>query len=143
MDPVMSDSTSSSPHVQAQRVADLQRIGTLPKHFGNQAARFETAVFDWMRTLSPPYTGAYWHFYELSNGGFYMAPDLEKLPLLVEGNGFDDTLTGDAAGITACLFAYSHLSFGRRGERFTEAYHWLLDYACEHAEVALILGAID
>ena len=139
----MSDSTSSSALIQAHRVPVLQRIGTLPKHFGYQAARFENAVFDWMRALSPPYSGAFWHFYELSNGGFYMAPEIAKLALVIESNRFDDTVTGDAAGITACLFAYSHLSFARRGERFAPYYHWLLDYACVHPEAQLILSAID
>jgi len=139
----MTDFTPSSSPVQAQRVPELKRIGTLAKHFGNYAARFENAVFFWMRTLSPAYTGAYWHFYELSNGGFYMAPELEKLPLLIEGNGFDDSLSADAAGITACLFSYSHLSFTRNGERFTRDYYALRDYACVHAEAALILSAID
>jgi Antirestriction protein len=70
------------------------------------------AVYRWMRRLAPEYSGGYWHFYELSNGGFYMAPECEPLLLRVEGNGYEGVMSSAAAGITACPFGFSHLSFG-------------------------------
>jgi hypothetical protein len=45
-------------------------------------------------------------------------------------NGFEGQLSGDAIGITACLYAYSHLSFsGKSGfdEICAQQYHWLRD----------------
>jgi hypothetical protein len=102
----------------------------------------EGAVYDWMARLSPGYQGGYWHFYELSNGGFYMAPTLERLHV-VSPNGFEGTLSAEAAGITACLFTFSHLSFVINSDIFAEHYHQLLPFAIEHAEASLILGATD
>jgi hypothetical protein len=49
-------------------------------------------------------------------------------------------------GITACLYAYSHLSFsGKSGfdEIYAQQYHWLRDYMLDHPEAGVILGAID
>ena len=37
----------------------------------------EYAVYAFMRKLSNQYTGGYWSYLELSNGGFYMAPSHE------------------------------------------------------------------
>ncbi len=75
--------------IEAQKVADDARIHTLPHHFGRHMLIVEDAVYRWMRRLAPEYSGGYWHFYELSNGGFYMAPDCEPLLLRVEGNGYE------------------------------------------------------
>jgi hypothetical protein len=61
----------------------------------------------------------------------------------VEGNGFRGCLSADAAGITVCLFAYSHMSFEYTSEIFSEHYHKLRDYALEHPEAARIFAAID
>jgi hypothetical protein len=45
-------------------------------------------------------------------------------------------------GITACLYAYSHLSFAGN-EICAEQYHLVRAYAMAHAEVQAILAAID
>jgi antirestriction protein len=106
--------------------------------------RFETAVFDWMHRVAADYRGGVWQFYELSNGGFYMAPDHGSYRLCVDGNGYEGVMSADAAGITTCLFAYSHLSFNDpKRELFAERFHQLREYALQHEEAAGILGAID
>jgi hypothetical protein len=62
--------------------------------------------------LTPKYSGGYWRFLELGNGGFYMAPQARgRFEIRMEGNGFEGEMSADAAGITACLFVFSHLSF--------------------------------
>ncbi len=61
-------------------------------------------------------------------------------------NYFSGQMSADAAGITACLYLYSHLSFHTEGadqERFSRLYHSLRDWACEHDEKEAILAAID
>jgi hypothetical protein len=94
--------------------------------------------------LTTQYTGGYWTFMELSNGGCYLAPQSEAtFHVSVDGNGFDGTVSADAAGITACLFALSHLSFQIRNESIAEHYHQLRDFALEHAEASAIFAAID
>ena len=51
-------------------------------------------------------------------------------------------MSAEALGITACLYAYSHLSFGGN-EICAEQYHLVRDYAMDHPEVREILAAID
>ena len=92
--------------------------------------------------LSPQYQGGFWNFYELSNDGFYMAPALERL-LIESPNGYCGVVSPDAAGIIACLFSYSHLSFEPDSEVFARHFHQLRDFAIEHAERSDILDAID
>jgi hypothetical protein len=116
---------------------------TLPRHFGKYMLTIEDAVYTFMRHLAQDYLGGYWHFYELSNGGFYMAPDCAPLDLRVNGNGFERQMSADAAGITACLFAFSHLSFRNQNGTFSSHYYQLRDFALEHPEGAAILAAID
>lgn len=129
--------------IEAQKVADDARIHTLPHHFGRHMLIVEDAVYRWMRRLAPEYSGGYWHFYELSNGGFYMAPDCEPLLLRVEGNGYEGFMSSAAAGITACLFSFSHLSFRIPSEVMSSHFHQLRDFALEHPEAGAILAAID
>ncbi|GFE82485.1 hypothetical protein GCM10011487_44850 [Steroidobacter agaridevorans] len=139
------DSTSSGP-VTAQLVADRARLQTLPKHFGDHCLFIENLVFVFARTFIPTYQGAYWRFYELSNGGFYMVPEIEPARLIVEGNGFDGVLSADALGITVCLFALSHGSFalaGQASENCSRHYEWLREFSFEHQERSLISEAID
>jgi hypothetical protein len=49
----------------------------------------------------------------LSDGGFYMAPDLADRLEEVDGNGFRGELSADAAGIVATPFALGQLGWPR------------------------------
>lgn len=129
--------------ITAQQVAEDARIEVLPRHFGRQMLRVEDAVYTFLRHLAVEYRGGFWQFYELSNGGFYMAPQVEPLRVKVSANGYDGQMSADAAGITACLFALSHLSFCIPDETITRHFHLLRDFALEHVEAAAILAAID
>lgn len=101
------------------------------------------AVYAFMRKFSSQYAGGYWN-YELSNGGFYMAPQSDnRFPVNVDGNGFEGEMSADAAGITACLCALSHLPFQTNNEKIAEHYHLLRDFALDHTEASVILAAID
>jgi len=73
-----------------------------------------------------------------------MAPDRESFRFCVNTNGYEGLLSADAAGITVCLFACSHLSFyDSRDDLFAERFHQLREFALQHAEAAQILAAID
>ena len=137
------NANSDSMKIEAAPVPDAERIVTLPNHFGRHCLTVEDAIYHWLRELSEDYQGGYWHFYELSTGGFYMAPESESLRLRVDGNRHEGTLSGDAAGITACLFAFSHLSFRFRDETFSRHFHWLREFATEHREASAIFAATD
>jgi hypothetical protein len=92
-------------NVVAYPVSKHPRMGTLPRHFGEYMVTVEGRIFELMREHCADYSGGCWQFYELSNGGFYMVPHLDRVRLNVPGNGCRREITGDAAGITVCLFA--------------------------------------
>ena len=116
----------------------------LPRHFGQRLLVFEGAVYDFMRRFAPSYRGGYWEFFELSNGGFYMACDGGPFRFSVDTNGYEGEMSADAAGITVCLFVCSHLSFTYTGDDvFARHFHLLHEYAAEHAEAPAIFAAID
>ena len=129
--------------IKAREVASGERIRMLPKHFGRDMLTVEYAIYAFMRKLAREYAGGYWTFFELSNGGFYMAPECEtKFLVWVDANGFSGTMSADAAG-TSCLFALSHLSFQVRNQSIADHFHLLRDFALGHAEAGTILAAID
>lgn len=130
--------------VVAQQVDDSERMLALPRHFGQRLLIFEGTVYDFMRRFAADYDGGYWQFYELSNGGFYMAPDGRPFRFSIDTNGYEGEMSADAAGITVCLFACSHLSFRYSEDNvFGDHFHFLREFAAEHAEASAIFAAID
>lgn len=129
--------------IQVSRVPTSERLSVLVRHFGRHTLVFESGVYVFAHQLAPAYGGGYWHFHELSNGGFFMSPQCGALRLQVKGNGYDGTLSPEAAGITFCLFAFSHLSFKFPEPVFMQHFHDLRAFAFEHAEAGSILAAID
>lgn len=142
----MNDATSALPPVTAMRVPEIERLAFLPEFFGERhMLKGEARVFDWAGRLSR-YNGGYWHFYRVSNGAFYMAPSALYTRLTIVGNGFNEVLTGDAAGIVFTLFALIHMAetvSATDRDRFIDLYWLLRDYVIEHVEHAKILAAID
>ncbi len=133
--------------ITRQRVDDDRRADHAGALFGGHfPLRLEPFIFDMARKLSRDYDGGYWEFYALSSGGFYMAPASNRNFRVVCENGFEGELSADALGIVVCLYAYSHLSFSKIdgfADMCGRQFHWLRDYALQHAEVQGILRAID
>ena len=144
--------------VTATLVNEKERQNFLPNFFGEGFYSVnggpsrpvmvlgESLVYYWLDNLAEDYNGGFWHFYKLSNGGFYMAPDLEKsLRISVYGNCFEGDLSPDAAGIVATLFALGNLAGAVENDnlRFSELYHLLLSFVPGHPEGHLICRAID
>lgn len=128
-------------------VAEDQRTIIAAEHFGTHfPLQLEPTIFALAADLSSDYVGGYWAFCILSNGGFYMAPESDGRFQAISPNGWEGFMSADAFGISVCLFAFSHLSFGNR-EDFAEAcarhFHWLREFAVGHAEAKAILAAID
>ena len=133
--------------VVAYPVPEDERLEHIAHTFG---ARFplqiEPLVFVLTAELAPAYDGGYWDFYALSNGGFYMAPSSDDDFAVICENGFVGTLSPEALGLTACLYAYSHLSFSGNDELAqlcAEHYHWLREFMMDHPEAEKILKATD
>lgn len=139
----MNESPSTTNQVEAWPVPEDARIGTLPRHFGPHMLTVESRIYDFLAQFCRSYTGGLWRFFELSNGGFYMSPPEEGYELRIESNGFEGRMSADAAGITVCLFAFSHLSFEFTTDVFSRHFHLLRDYALDHPEAGLIFAAID
>jgi hypothetical protein len=132
--------------VTRQLVADKLRTNITADLFGVYfPLQLEPFVYAMTSKLSEDYSGGYWHFYTLSNGGFYMEPDSGRKYQVISENGFEGFMSGDALGISACLYAYSHLSFGETDFADTcgRQYHWLREFMLDHAEAGNILRAID
>lgn len=131
--------------ILATIVPEAERLDFLPRHFGHLMLTVERQTYSWLSTLSQDYSGGLWHFYSLNNSGCYIAPAApERLRIVVHGNDFAGTLSADAAGITATLFALSNLAFKfPRVEMLSTRFRQLRAFAAEHTERLLIFQAID
>lgn len=132
--------------ITRQIVTDEKRVKITADLFGVFfPLRLEPFVYAMTSKLSDDYGGGYWNFYALSNGGLYMAPDGDGTYQVVSENGYECSMSADALGITACLYAYSHLSFG--GDDFSDTcarhYHRLREFMLDHPEARAIIGVID
>ena len=133
--------------ITRKQVSDKQRIQHTADLFGIRfPLNIEPAIYSIAGNLVTEYRGAYWEFYSLNNNGFYMAPCSDKAYQVGCDNGFEGMLSADALGITACLYAYSHLSFTANpafADICSNHYQWLRAYMLKHVEVQAILSAID
>ena len=112
----------------------------------NFPMRLEPTIFSFADHMAENYSGGYWDFFTLSNGGFYMHPQSDGPFIVSCENGHEGSLSGDALGIVVCLYAYSHLSFcvgGGLDEVCAEHYHRLREFALNHDEADGIFSAID
>ena len=133
--------------ITSQRIKEDQRINHTAGLFGiHFPIAIEPAIYQFAERLSPDYNGGYWQFYQLASGGFYMAPDTDNIFNICCDNGFEGTMSADALGVTACLYAYSNLSFSDNldlADICARQYHLLREFMLDHAEVRNILSATD
>ena len=133
--------------ITREQLAEDLRMEHVGKLFGiHFSMTFEPMLYSISERMSHDYRGGYWEFYELSNGGFYMAPAVIDSFNVYCQNGFSAKLSSDALGISACLYAYSNLSFSKidnLADQCTRQFHLLREYMFDHAEVHQILAAID
>lgn len=131
--------------ITASLLPEKSRMGFLPAFFGPELMMLgEPLVYNWMRVLAKSYNGGFWGYYTLSNGGFYMAPECDRMyQIEVPSNGFEGELSADAAGVVATLYGLCQLAERTRSERIIDLYYLLRDFASQHVEAAQIFGAID
>ena len=145
---VTTASGNNPPQLSTTPVPYEQRISFWPQHFGSipQWIILEPTIFAWMDRFCTDYSGGIWNFYTLSNGGAFMAPEVENDELwslfnTMNGNGGD--MSAEAAGIAVCLMAFSHHACRTECDAMTEHYYRLRDYALNHAECNAIMHIID
>ncbi len=127
-------------------VPESERLTIVDGLFGiAYMLKLEPAVFSIAEALASEYTGGYWEFYDLSNGGFYMAPRHDTEFTVSCENGFQGKLSPDAFGISVCLYAFSELSFvgDRMAQTCAQQYHLLREYVAQHSEASVIYRTID
>jgi hypothetical protein len=127
-------------------VPEDQRMAVTERLFGiHFPLQMEPVIYGITDRMAGEYNGGYWDMFTLSNGGFYMSPSSDDVFHVTCDNQYEGDLSADALGITASLYAYSHLSFSNT--RFARVsachYHRLREYMFEHPEVKQILGATD
>lgn len=125
-------------------VPEELRLNVLPRYLGSHYLTGESYVYDWAARLCSQYEGGLWHFFELSNGGFYMAPaTLGRVAVRWHLNDYNDMMGADAFGITVTLFALCHLAEKTLDGTIIDRYHQLREFASQHVEAANIRRAID
>lgn len=98
--------------VTRELVPEDRRMDVADRLFGiHFPLRLEPLIYGITERMAKDYAGGFWDFYMLSNGSFYMSPSTDRRFSVSCDNMFEGDLSGDALGITACLYAYSHLSF--------------------------------
>ena len=135
-------------YLEAHLIRDQQqRTRFLSSLFGRYFMRGESIVYAWMRELSDEYQGGFWNYYRLSNGGFYMSPDMGYSYLRICQNNFRGTMSTDAVGIVCTLFALRCLAYDgcvQRGrDLLTQNFFRLLRFVSVHQEDRAIRSAID
>ena len=130
--------------IEAVLLKPKARLACLPKHFGPRCVVVEHAVYDMMRRLCQRYRGGYWDYYDLSNGGFFMAPSGDEVYRLeCDGNGYAGDFAPRAAGIAVCAMTYSHLSFRLDHARMAEMYYRLRDFIGLQPEARELFALLD
>ncbi|MEX3693795.1 antirestriction protein [Paraburkholderia sp. BR14263] len=120
------------------------KLNVLPRYLGRHYIAGESLVYDWAARLCSSYDHGEWHYFTLSNGGFYMAPaNMGRVHVRWHMNGYSDMMGADAFGITVTLFALCHLAEKTLDDTIIERYHQLREFATQHVEAANILRAID
>ncbi len=122
-----------------------RRMDFYPTFIRKQAMLFEGMVFRYMEEYCTPYSGGYWNFYALSNGGFYIGLNRKESGIMqVENhlNFYKGEMSADAASIGINIFALCDCA-SRGSQLLVDAFHHLRDYANIHPEREQILAFID
>ena len=132
--------------VTRELVPEDQRLEVAKRLFGMAfPLQLEPVVYGITDRMAQEYSGGYWDFYTLSNGGFYLSPSEDRIFHVKCQNMYEGDLSADALGIVACEYAFINLSFSLSdiAREYARHYHLLREYSMEHPEVREILGATD
>jgi hypothetical protein len=123
------------------------RMNAGVKYFSNimQWLDAEGFIFNVADKYVEDYSGGFWDFFETKNGAFFMAPSGDETYKWSNPDNYSECeMSGEAIGIVACLYAFSHMSFKHRNnDSFGDQYHKLREAMYRHPESAKIIRAID
>ncbi|MCK9709842.1 antirestriction protein [Pseudomonas syringae] len=134
--------------ITATIVHDKDRLNFLPAMYGKYFLLGEQLVYGNAQRFVQGYSGGYWQFYRLSNGGFFMAPDSTELQRVVIADNYcSEDMSSEAVGVVLTLFSLSRLLGSQipdsEADRMLDLYHKLREYGIGHIESSAILTAID
>jgi hypothetical protein len=134
----------SEVEIVARKVTNLvERSRCLAAIAGRDCVVLEHTIYDLLCTLTDDHDGGFWDYFQLSNGGFYMAPKSAKsFHIFCSRNGFERDTCANTAGIIATAMAYSHLTGRPRGSYFARAYERLSDFIFQQSDADTIRAAL-
>ena len=125
-------------------VSEHERPDFLRKHFGHRFLIFENLVYSFMDHFCEEYSGGYWQFYNLSNGGAFMSLDSDRtFSVCNPMNYFEGKMSAEAVSIGVNMFAMNSLMSEPCDEKLIDLYYALKDFGVQHNEAQAILGFID
>ncbi|PSS47258.1 antirestriction protein [Enterobacter sp. FS01] len=134
----------------AVRLEGAQRLTFLPDVFGGDFITSEASVYAYASRYCPEYVGGFWHFYRLPDGGGFMAPDVESLTLCNPENWFEQTVSGEVAGIILTALVLNHRSWHHSNHdreelcrHFCRRHEQLMNFIDAHPESATMWRALD
>jgi len=130
--------------IQKTLCPDDERMDFLPRFTGKHFLRYEQLVYAGMNKFCADYSGGFWNYYTLSNGGFFMALDDDRrFAVECHGNYYAGEMSVEAASIGVNLYVQNAFAWEVDAERFSRAFHQLRDFAAEHPEGREIMAFID
>ena len=140
----MSNSVTMIDSIQKTLCPDQERLDFLPRHTGKHFLRYEQLVYATMDKSCEGYSGGFWHYYTLSNGGFFMAlDDHRRFRVECDSNGYEGEMSAEAVSLGVNLFVQNRFAWEIEAEHFSNAFYQLKDFAAEHPEVRDIMAFID
>ncbi len=125
-------------------VKDQDRLNFLPSKIGKTFLKFEQLAYGFMSHFCEEYTGGFWNFYTLDNGGILMTLNSDQsFDVVNDMNYFEGLMSAEAASIGVNLFALNALANETQDSRLVDYYYALRDFAAEHSESSKIFGLID
>ena len=87
------------------------RTGALSKYFGERDEQFQICVYTLIGRYCPSYQPTTsWDYYALSNGGFFISiPGEDRIVIIDQVSGLDETMTPENASILFNLLAIKRL----------------------------------
>lgn len=107
-----------------------RRAATLPRLFGEYADATEATIYSVLGEWCSDFRGAYWKFFALSNGGFFMSPEAySPLHLSSPDSLCSEPLDSVSTGIAVCLMAFRRLQLQSQDSLFDDAFDRLAAFA--------------
>lgn len=106
----------------------------LDQHYGQRSVEISKRIVSLLAERCPQHKGALWDMYELSNGGFFIAPKRIARPVTAAHGSAE--VSAEAAGVVANLIGYRE--FERESSGFTDLRKALEVYAAQHPEAEQI-----